>query len=329
MTGILLRDILGAGFDGMPESVRRMHAVETTRDAAGTARVRGGANVLSRFVRVLAGLPHPARRTAVHIRFVKRPDREEWNRYFGSSRFRTVMTQEGRYLAERLGALPVTFVYEVRAGRRGFSLHVVRVRFLGVPLPRLLRPAVAARIGEWRGRYRFSILAGFWFCGRVVSYAGWLGPPAPVTAPQVSPAIAIVYDGLCRLCSGSVAWIARRVGDRVRFVPVQSVEGAGALTAAGLNALDPESFLVVRDGETLQKSRAVAAALQVIGGSWTAAAQLLRLLPRPAADRIYSFVAANRYRWFGRRTTCFIIPGPQGLSPAAQPTPPRPSGHDA
>ena len=69
------------------------------------------------------------------------------------------------------------FVYDVRADRKGFSLHVVRVRFLGIPLPRLLQPTLAARASEWRGRYRFSTVVGFWFCGRVISYFGYLDAP--------------------------------------------------------------------------------------------------------------------------------------------------------
>jgi predicted DCC family thiol-disulfide oxidoreductase YuxK len=89
-------------------------------------------------------------------------------------------------------------------------------------------------------------------------------------------------------------------------MPVQSAEGADALSAAGLNALDPESFLVVKDGPSLQKSRAVIAVLQVVGGGWKAAAALLRLLPRPAADKIYGWIAANRYRLFGCRTARFM-----------------------
>jgi predicted DCC family thiol-disulfide oxidoreductase YuxK len=304
MTGILLRNILGVRFDDMPEAVQRMHGIERTQDAVGTSRVMGGTNPLSRLLRVLARLPAPARRTPVHIRFIKGPDREEWDRRFGGSRFRTVMMQQDGHLAERLAALPVTFVYEVRASDRGFSLHVIQVRFLGLPLPSLLRPAVAARSGEWRGQYRFSILAGFWFCGRVVSYAGLLDPPrAALTA---SSPVTIVYDGLCHLCSSSVTWIARRVDDSVRFVPAQSAEGADALKAAGLNALEPESFLVVKDGQSLQKSRAVIAVLRVGGGGWKAAALPLQLLPQAAADSIYGWVAANRYKWFGRRTTCFI-----------------------
>jgi predicted DCC family thiol-disulfide oxidoreductase YuxK len=305
MTGVLLRDILGgAAFDAMPETVRCIHGNETTQNAAGTARIMGGTNPLSRIVRLAAALPRPSRRAPVHIHFIKGPDREEWDRRFSNSRFRTVMAQEGPYLTERLAALPVTFVYEARASRRGFSLHAVQVRFLGLPLPRLLRPTVSSRVGEWRGRYRFGVLAGFWFCGRVVSYAGYLDPPVP--APVETAPVTIVYDGLCHLCSGSVAWIARRVDGSVRFVPVQSNEGAEALEAAGLNALDPDSFLVVKDGASLQKSRAVIAVLQVVGGGWKAAAVLLKLLPRPAADRLYGWIAANRYKWFGKRTACFI-----------------------
>jgi len=303
MTGILLRNILGARFDDMPEAVRRMHSIEATQDAIGTSRIMGGTNPLSRLVRVIAALPSPARRASVHIRFIKGQNCEEWDRRFGDSRFPTVMMQEGSYLAERVATLPIKFVYEVRAGDRGFSLHVVQVRLLGWPLPRPLRPAMAARAGAWRGRYRFTVVTGFWFCGRVVIYSGYLDPPVAVAA---NPSVVIVYDGLCHLCSSSVAWIARRAGDRVRFVPVQSDEGAAALKAAGLNALDPDSFLIVKGGQSLQKSRAVIAALQTAGGGWRAVALLLGLLPRPVADKIYGWIAANRYKWFGRRTTCFI-----------------------
>ncbi len=68
----------------------------------------------------------------------------------------------------------------------------------------------------------------------------------------------------------------------------------------------PQSFLVVKDGQSLQKSGAVIAVFQVVGGGWKAAALPLRLSPRAGVDRIYGFVAANRYKWFGRRTACFI-----------------------
>lgn len=186
MTDVLLRDILGTGFDGMPEAVRRMHSIEKTQDVRGISRIMGGKNPLSRFIRTIAALPNPAHRAPIYIRFVKGQDSEEWDRHFGKSRFYTVMKREGPYLAEHLVAFPVTFVYEVKADRRGFSLHVAKVRFLGIPLPRLLRPTLAARAGEWRGRYRFSTVVGFWFCGRVISYFGYLDAPSVVTTEDAS-----------------------------------------------------------------------------------------------------------------------------------------------
>ena len=71
----------------------------------------------------------------------------------------------------------------------------------------------------------------------------------------------------------------------MRFVPVQSGEGADALKAVGLDALDPASFLVVKDGRSLQKSTAVKAVLDIVGGSWKLPALLLGLLPRSIATK--------------------------------------------
>jgi len=186
MTDILLRNILGAGFDEMPEVVRRMHSIGQTQDVRGISRVMGGTNPLSWLIRIIAALPNPTHRAPIYIRFVKGQDFEEWDRHFGMSGFHTVMKREGRYLAEHLVAFPVTFVYEVKADNRGFSFDVVQVRFLGIPLPRLLRPTLAARAGEWRGRYRFSTMVGFWFCGRVISYFGYLDEPSVVTTENAT-----------------------------------------------------------------------------------------------------------------------------------------------
>jgi Domain of unknown function (DUF4166) len=186
MTDILLRNILGARFDAMPEAVRRMHSIAQTQDVRGISRVIGGKNPLSWLIRVIAALPTPTHRAPIYIRFIKGQNFEEWDRHFGKSRFHTIMKREGEYLAEHLVAFPVTFVHEVQADHRGFFLHVSKVRFLGIPLPRLLCPTLAARAGEWRGRYRFSTMVGFWFCGRVISYFGYLDAPSVVTAKHAS-----------------------------------------------------------------------------------------------------------------------------------------------
>ena len=47
--------------------------------------------------------------------------------------------------------------------------------------------------------------------------------------------------------------------------------------------------------------------LEKLGGAWRAA-RVLRLLPRRLRDRLYRALARNRYRWFGKRETCYLPP---------------------
>lgn len=177
MNSSLLRMIIGPNFDGMPEPVRRMHNLTHTHTVHGTSRIMGGTNLLAQTIRVFARLPNPAHRAPIHIEFTQCADGEEWNRLFGASRFHTIMRRQGTRLTEQLVAFPVTFIYDVKADSRGFSLHICGTRFCGIPLPRLFWPTLSARARVWRGRYQFSTMVGFWFCGRVISYFGYLDPP--------------------------------------------------------------------------------------------------------------------------------------------------------
>jgi hypothetical protein len=180
MSAILLRAIMGDCFDAMPQAVKDMHTLQSAFRVHGTSRIMGGNNPLAWAIRAVAQLPKPQWRAPIHIDFTKNTDgSEQWDRHFGASRFNTRMTQEGPYLVETLIAFPVAFVYRVDAGPKGFSLYPEKIRFIGISLPRLLWPSLAARASEWKGRYRFSTYVGFWFCGRVISYFGYLDRPNP------------------------------------------------------------------------------------------------------------------------------------------------------
>jgi predicted DCC family thiol-disulfide oxidoreductase YuxK len=52
------------------------------------------------------------------------------------------------------------------------------------------------------------------------------------------------------------------------------------------------------------------AAIQVMvasGGLWRLAS-LARWVPRRLRDELYGVVARNRYRWFGKRASCYLPP---------------------
>jgi len=113
-----------------------------------------------------------------------------------------------------------------------------------------------------------------------------------------------LYDGVCVLCSGGVAYTLRHERDHaIRFVAIQSREGQALATAHGIDANEPASFLFIEGHQALAKSDGVLALLGHLGGP----ARLLlagRLLPRPMRDWLYDRIARNRYRLFGRKTAC-------------------------
>jgi predicted DCC family thiol-disulfide oxidoreductase YuxK len=55
-----------------------------------------------------------------------------------------------------------------------------------------------------------------------------------------------------------------------------------------------------------KRSEAVLEIFKVLGGIWRLMLPL-KYLPLAWRDKLYNFVARNRYRWFGRRNQCTIV----------------------
>ncbi|SHJ82186.1 Predicted thiol-disulfide oxidoreductase YuxK, DCC family [Hymenobacter daecheongensis DSM 21074] len=124
-------------------------------------------------------------------------------------------------------------------------------------------------------------------------------PAAPAT---------ILFDGVCNLCNGFVQFIIRHdAAGRFRFAALQSAGGQALLTANGLVApAEPETVLLVEDGQIYTHSTAVLRIARGLGGGWRGLAAVGGLLPRRWRDALYRFVARHRYRWFGRQQACML-----------------------
>ncbi len=113
-----------------------------------------------------------------------------------------------------------------------------------------------------------------------------------------------LYDGVCVLCSGGVRYALQHERDQaMRFVAIQSHEGRELALAHGIDPDAPESFLFIENGIASLKSDGVLALVRHLGGP----ARLLlagQCLPRALRDWLYDRVARNRYRLFGRKTSC-------------------------
>jgi predicted DCC family thiol-disulfide oxidoreductase YuxK len=116
----------------------------------------------------------------------------------------------------------------------------------------------------------------------------------------------VFYDGFCRLCGGFVSFLVKRdKAKKMRYRPLQTPE-AQALLKIDLQNLD--TIALHKNGRVYIKSAAALRALALLPGAWKLAPVFL-IIPRPLRDAVYDFVGRNRYRWFGRNSTCFLPPG--------------------
>jgi predicted DCC family thiol-disulfide oxidoreductase YuxK len=127
-------------------------------------------------------------------------------------------------------------------------------------------------------------------------------PPSPLDTPGAI----VVFDGVCVFCCGGVRFLLPRDrAGRFRFATMQSETGRRLLAVHGMDPNDPVSFLLVERRRAYTDSSAALRILMLLGGWWRLAGAFYAV-PRPLRDAVYRFVARRRYRWFGRRESCFV-----------------------
>lgn len=116
----------------------------------------------------------------------------------------------------------------------------------------------------------------------------------------------MVYDGACNLCHRWVRFALKRDRkERLKFLAAQSPLGQEFLRRNRLPAVNFESFYLVENAVILHKSRGFLSMAQYLRWPWPWLA-VLSILPARLLDRLYDFIAQNRYRWFGRRELCMV-----------------------
>ena len=114
--------------------------------------------------------------------------------------------------------------------------------------------------------------------------------------------VAVIYDGACPLCRGSVAWIrARDRGGAFDFVPFQDPGFAERFPRVPRPACEQAVTLVLPDGSLRSGADALPEILRRLP-RWRLLAPLVGWRPaRPLARRVYDHIAATRLRDTGNR----------------------------
>ncbi len=118
----------------------------------------------------------------------------------------------------------------------------------------------------------------------------------------------ILFDGVCNLCNGAVKFILRRdVHRKFMFAALQS-EAGKKLADKHLNCDNPESIILVSRGRFYQKSTATLRIAKGLPFPYPLLYGFI-IVPPFIRNALYSYVARNRYKWFGKQDSC-MMPSP-------------------
>ncbi|MFC4543279.1 thiol-disulfide oxidoreductase DCC family protein [Halosolutus amylolyticus] len=119
----------------------------------------------------------------------------------------------------------------------------------------------------------------------------------------------VLFDGVCNLCNGFVQFLVPRdTEEQFYFASLQSEVGTQLLADHGLPTDELESIVLIEGDDCYVKSDAVIRIATILGGIYALLAPF-RVVPRSIRDGLYDFVAANRYRMFGKKEQCLMPTG--------------------
>ncbi|MCC6548950.1 MAG: DUF393 domain-containing protein [Ignavibacteriaceae bacterium] len=119
----------------------------------------------------------------------------------------------------------------------------------------------------------------------------------------------IVFDGVCNFCNFWVNFvIARDKSDKFRFASLQSEIGTEIAKEAGIDAADPDSFILRHRGKFFTRSSAGLMVARELGYPLKMLYPFM-ILPQCLRDFVYNLIAKNRYKLFGKSEAC-RLPSP-------------------
>ena len=121
----------------------------------------------------------------------------------------------------------------------------------------------------------------------------------------------LYYDGVCALCNGAVKFFLKR-HPTVRFAPLQGQTAAQRLPLAWRESIS--TVVLEQDGHFITEAAVTVELLKKGPAAWPALGSLIGLFPTGFSNRVYRFIAKNRYQWFGRYEACPLPPSGQAHS---------------
>lgn len=113
----------------------------------------------------------------------------------------------------------------------------------------------------------------------------------------------LLFDGVCNLCNGLVRFILKR--DKMKqfdFVALQSKKGKEFIESYEIPQ-ETDSVILIYKNSVYMESNAAIKISQLLPAPWSWAV-VFKIIPKTWRDKMYRWVAKNRYSWFGKSEMC-------------------------
>jgi len=116
----------------------------------------------------------------------------------------------------------------------------------------------------------------------------------------------VLFDGLCNLCSRGVQFIIERdKKNQFLFASLQSNAASEILKKFNQQTNELHSFVLIDDDKIYTRSSATLRVLKYLSRGWRLCYALI-IIPKFIRDAVYDYIARHRYKWFGKKSACWI-----------------------
>lgn len=114
----------------------------------------------------------------------------------------------------------------------------------------------------------------------------------------------IIFDSECNLCLDSIHFIVKNdERAKFKFLKLQSQLAQNYLENYGIDPKTLNSIVLIKNDHIYLKSDAAVEIAKHLDGKYQKLAYL-RFVPKFLRDSIYSYIAKNRYKLFGKCENC-------------------------